>query len=153
YLKQLGAHRAPVVALRVVGGGGDGEVAEAPPVEGAPAAPVAPPPVEERRAPLERRHIQPKASFEQGEGTRYRVSYTKLGRAAFISHLDTSRLLQRLLRRAGVRVNYSRGFHPKPDLTFGPALALGVAALGEMVDVRLDEQPEPEALAERLRAA
>ena len=34
------------------------------------------------------------------DGQGYRVRYAKLGHAAYISHLDTSRVLQRLLRRA-----------------------------------------------------
>jgi radical SAM family uncharacterized protein/radical SAM-linked protein len=101
---------------------------------------------------LERRHMQPRAAFAQGEGTRYRLRYTKLGRAAYISHLDTSRLLQRLLRRADLGAIYSRGFHPKPDFVYGPALALGVAALGELVDVRLDGEWPPGELLLRLRA-
>lgn len=32
---------------------------------------------------------------------------------------------------------YSSGFHPKPDMTFSPALSLGVMSLGEMVDMKL----------------
>jgi radical SAM family uncharacterized protein/radical SAM-linked protein len=88
--------------------------------------------------PMTRGRMQPRAEFVQGQGTRYRVRYTKLGRVAYISHLDTSRLLQRLLRRAELPAIYTRGFHPKPDLVFGPALGLGIAALGEVVDVRLD---------------
>src|SRR5207302_10203347 len=105
------------------------------------------------KAPLERKHIHPRPQFEQGEGTRWRIAYTKLGRAAFISHLDTYRLLQRLFRRAGVSMCYSRGFHPHPDMTFGPALALGIAALGELLDMRLDGDFDPRALLDRLRAA
>jgi radical SAM family uncharacterized protein/radical SAM-linked protein len=80
----------------------------------------------------------PRASFAQGAGHRYRVRYTKLGRASFISHLDTMRLLQRMLRRAEIEMIYTKGFHPKPDMTFGPALGLGVASLGEICDLRLE---------------
>jgi radical SAM-linked protein len=34
---------------------------------------------------------------------------------------------------------YTKGFHPKPDMTFCPALSLGVMSLDEYVDVRLEE--------------
>ncbi len=93
---------------------------------------------------------QPSPQFTQGEGTRYRLRYTKLGRAAFISHLDVMRLLQRVFRRAKVELTYSLGFHPKPNMTFGPALGLGIASLGEMFDVRVDGSPDAGELAAAL---
>lgn len=92
----------------------------------------------------------PAPKFTQGHGTRYRLRYTKLGRAAFISHLDVMRLLQRVFRRADVPLTYSLGFHPKPNLVFGPALGLGVASLGELFEARVDGTPDAEALAARL---
>src|SRR6185295_14282600 len=55
-----------------------------------------------------------------------------------------------VIRRTGVRLEYTRGFHPKPDMTFSPALSLGVASLGEYLDVRLIDAPEPEELVRRL---
>ena len=86
----------------------------------------------------ERGQPRKKAAFSQSEGQRYRLRYRKLGRAAFIGHLDAMRLLQRMLRRAGCEPIYTRGFHPKPDMVFGPALGLGVVSLGEVVDLRLE---------------
>jgi radical SAM-linked protein len=65
--------------------------------------------------------------------------------------LDLIRELPRAIRRAGVRTAYTRGFHPKPDMTFGPALSLGVASLDEYLDVSLVEAPEPEELVRRLQ--
>lgn len=108
---------------------------------------------ERERKSRSRRKPEPAPQFVQGEGTRWRFRYTKLGRAAFISHLDVNRLLQRVLRRAGITACYTVGFHPKTDLTFGPALALGVPSLGELVEVRLDGEFEAADLLERLGAA
>jgi radical SAM-linked protein len=92
------------------------------------------------------------AGFEQEEGTRFRIRYGKVGRGAFIAQLDTMRLLIRVFRRAGVEMIYSKGFHPKPLLSFAPALGLGVASLSEICDVRVlfDDADQ---LADRLRAA
>ena len=92
----------------------------------------------------------PAPQFNQGPGTRYRLRYAKLGRAAFISHLDIMRLLQRVFRRADMSVSYTLGFHPKPNMSYGPALGLGVASLGELFEVRLDGQPDAGTLVERL---
>src|SRR5207244_4290088 len=60
---------------------------------------------------------------------RYRLRYTKLGRVVFLGHLDLIRHLPRVFRRAGLEVAYSAGFHPKPELTFAPALGLVVSSL------------------------
>jgi radical SAM-linked protein len=49
-----------------------------------------------------------------------------------------------------VRTAYTRGFHPKPDVTFAPALSLGVASLDEYLDVRLSGAPGEDELVERL---
>lgn len=107
----------------------------------------------------ERGRPRKQKAFSQSEGARYRIRYQKLGRAAFLSHLDAMRLLQRMLRRAGIEPIYTAGFHPKPDMVLGPALGLGVASLGEYSDVRLEKLPETDdfisetELTDRLRAA
>lgn len=68
----------------------------------------------------------------------YRLHYTKLGRTAFLGHLDVGRLLGRSFRRAHLPLCMSRGFSPKPRMTFGPALSLGVPSFAEVVDVDLE---------------
>jgi radical SAM-linked protein len=55
-----------------------------------------------------------------------------------------------MIRRAGIRTHYTEGFHPKPDMSFGPALALGIASTAECIDVKLIDPPEPEELIARL---
>ncbi|MGB0678918.1 MAG: TIGR03960 family B12-binding radical SAM protein [Polyangiales bacterium] len=72
---------------------------------------------------------------------RLRLAYSKLGPAAYQGHLDMVRLLPRVLRRAGWSVAYTRGFRPKADLVFGPALAVGIASCNEYVDIKLDALP------------
>lgn len=91
----------------------------------------------EKRKPKRPEERRPRAQFTQGAPTRYRIRYTKIGPAAFSSHLDMIRALPRIFRRAGLPLFYSQGFHPKPDLTFGPALSLGVASLDEYVDAKI----------------
>jgi radical SAM family uncharacterized protein/radical SAM-linked protein len=81
---------------------------------------------------------------------RVRLKYEKRGPAALLGHLDFIRELPRMIRRAGVRTAYTEGFHPKPDMSFGPALALGIASVGEYVDIKLIDPPEPQELVERL---
>jgi radical SAM family uncharacterized protein/radical SAM-linked protein len=116
-----------------------------------PPAPVQAP---ERRAEdavgLSRKSRQPTTRAVQGEARRYRLRYTKLGRIAYLGHLDLIRHLPRIFRRAGLEIFYSVGFHPKPELSFGPALGLGIPSLGELLDVKLIEDLAPADLVRRL---
>jgi radical SAM-linked protein len=110
-----------------------------------PVVPAPDPTETKRRAPEAYR--PPQAG---GEPERFRLRFRKTGPAALLGHLDLIRELPRIIRRAGVRTAYTRGFHPKADMTFGPALSLGVASLEEYLDVRLIGAPEPDELLEKL---
>lgn len=68
---------------------------------------------------------------------RYRVQFTKEGYAAFLSHLDLARLFERVFRRAHVPIIYSQGFNPRPKISFGQPLALGVQSKAEFFDVEI----------------
>jgi radical SAM-linked protein len=84
-------------------------------------------------------HDRPAQPGERQE--RWRLSFEKLGPSALLGHLDFTRELGRVIRRAGLRPVYSQGYNPKPRFTFGPALALGVASLDEKIDVDLIDPP------------
>ncbi|HLM71417.1 MAG TPA: TIGR03960 family B12-binding radical SAM protein, partial [Polyangiaceae bacterium] len=79
---------------------------------------------------------------------RYRFRFEKTGPMALLGHLDLIRELPRVWRRVGVQMAYTKGFHPKPDMTFCPALSLGVMSLDEYVDVRFEEELDAAALEE-----
>jgi len=78
--------------------------------------------------------------------------FTKLGSSAYLSHLDLIRALPRAFRRAGLPLFYTSGYHPKADMTFSPALSLGVMSLGEVVDVKLTCSGDASAWLEALSA-
>jgi len=65
----------------------------------------------------------------------YRAEFTKDGDAAFLGHLDFQRLIQMALRRSGLPAAYSQGFHPHPQLRFGPPLPVGVSGDLELMDI------------------
>lgn len=102
-----------------------------------------------------RKQRKPQVSFPDLPKTKYRLRYTKVGRAAYLGHLDSMRMFMRLLRRASIRAAYSRGFHPKPIMHFSPALPLGVSSLGEVLDLAIEDGPSgamaADDLLERLR--
>lgn len=64
-------------------------------------------------------------------GRRFRVAYSKTGPARFFGHLELANILVRALHRAGIRLVYTAGFHPKPKIAFGDALAVGVESMEE----------------------
>jgi radical SAM family uncharacterized protein/radical SAM-linked protein len=70
----------------------------------------------------------------------YRIRFAKVGRAAFLGHLDLVRLLARSFRRADLPLAVTRGYSPKPRITFGPALGLGVPSLGELIDADIEHR-------------
>jgi radical SAM family uncharacterized protein/radical SAM-linked protein len=147
FLHKLGADKRPIVLLPKVE---EPVAATAEPaaVDGEAPKPSAPPKGKPRKArPEAFRPARP-----GGPPVGYRLKFEKTGPAALLGHLDLARELPRALRRSGVRLRYSEGFHPKPDLSFGPALSLGVASLDEYVDARLIDAPPIPELIERLRA-
>ncbi len=74
------------------------------------------------------------------------------GRAAYLSHLDMQRTLQRALRRADMPLQYSQGFNPHPLMAFAGALATGAESQREWFDVRLDGEIAPADFEARLNA-
>lgn len=79
-----------------------------------------------------------------------RVKYAKRGRLAFLSHLETIRSMERIIRRARLPYALSEGFNPHMKVGFGPALPCGAAGYGEYLDVRLREYVKPDVALERM---
>lgn len=90
---------------------------------------------------------------QRGTPQRVRLRFEKTGPSALLGHLDLIRELPRIIRRAGIAIAYTQGYHPKPDMTFGPALSLGVASLDEYADVRLLDPPPADEVVRRLNDA
>ena len=67
---------------------------------------------------------------------RYRLFYSKTGRARFLSQIDFLNVVQRVFRRAGLPVLMSEGFHPKMTVSFLPALPLGMRAERDCLDFK-----------------
>lgn len=80
-----------------------------------------------------------------------RIMFTKTDEAKYISHLDLTRNMQRVIKRAGVPIWYTQGFNPHPFMTFALPLSLGTDGLHETMDVKLlDENMDFSEIKERL---
>lgn len=65
--------------------------------------------------------------------------------------MDLARLWERLVRRAGLAIALTEGFHPKPKISFPSALALGIEGVDEAVELELTDAIELKNLAEQLQ--
>ncbi len=84
---------------------------------------------------------------------RLRIRYAKRGRMRFTSTRDFQRALERAVRRAGLPVAYSAGFHPHPKISYANAAPTGTASEAEYVEVSVTRPVEPAAVAPLLDAA
>ena len=62
-----------------------------------------------------------------------RVIYAKKGRMKYVSHLDMTRYMTRLIRVSGVPAWYTEGFNQHIYMTFALPLSLGVTTDYEMI--------------------
>ena len=69
---------------------------------------------------------------------RVRLKYTKEANCRFLSHLDLVRTFIRSLRRARIPMAYTQGFNPQPRLAFAAPLSVGIASIGEYLDLSLE---------------
>ncbi|MGL5150269.1 MAG: TIGR03936 family radical SAM-associated protein [Clostridium sp.] len=68
---------------------------------------------------------------------RYLIKFTKESEIKFISHLDLMRTIQKVIRRADLPIEYSKGFHPHMSLSIAQPLSVGVYSEGEYMDIVL----------------
>lgn len=74
------------------------------------------------------------------------VRYAKRGRLRFSSTRDFQRALERAVRRAGVPMAFSAGFHPHPRISYANAAPTGAASEAEYFQLQLSQQCDLEAL-------
>jgi radical SAM family uncharacterized protein/radical SAM-linked protein len=71
------------------------------------------------------------------ERFKVRLRLRKDGKARFVGHLEFMTLFHRAVRRAGLPVRFSAGFHPAPRISFPDALPTGVESDAEIIDLEL----------------
>ncbi|MFI5331930.1 MAG: TIGR03960 family B12-binding radical SAM protein, partial [Desulfobaccales bacterium] len=81
---------------------------------------------------------------------RYRLTYAKLEQARWLGHLELVGAFYRSLRRSGLPLVFSEGFHPLPRVSFHGALPVGLESLAETLDVELAQSLAPAALVDTL---
>lgn len=81
---------------------------------------------------------------------RYVIKFTKESSIKFISHLDLMRTIQRVIRRADLPMEYSKGFNPHMAMSIAQPLSVGVYSDAEYMDIVLTEELNEEEVINRL---
>ena len=80
------------------------------------------------------------------------VLYVKQGAARFFGHLELVNIFLRALKRAGIKVKFSEGFHPKPKISFDNPLPVGIESLKERFIITVPDHIRPQAVKDGLNA-
>ncbi|MBQ6819983.1 MAG: DUF2344 domain-containing protein [Clostridium sp.] len=83
---------------------------------------------------------------------RYIIKFTKESNIKFISHLDLMRTIQRVIRRADLPMEYSKGFNPHMALSIAQPLSVGVYSDAEYMDIVLVEELNENEVIDRLNS-
>lgn len=84
---------------------------------------------------------------------RYLIKFSKESDIKFVAHLDFMRTIQRMMKRSGLPVEYSKGFNPHINLSLAQPLAVGVYSSGDYMDAAFDEDIDENIVKEKLNAS
>ncbi|MBT3310829.1 MAG: TIGR03960 family B12-binding radical SAM protein [Desulfobacteraceae bacterium] len=74
---------------------------------------------------------------------KYSLSFSKKDKARYFGHLELVNIFLRAIKRAGINVKYTEGFHPKPKISFEDTLPLGIESEVEVFTIFIDENQKP----------
>lgn len=73
----------------------------------------------------------------------YRLKFSRGDEVKYISHLDIMKVFEMTMRRAKIKISYSQGFNPHPNIVFGLPMGVGLVSLAEYMDISLEENLSP----------
>ncbi len=85
-----------------------------------------------------------------GDERQLLITFSKTGPGRFLGHLEMASIFVRALRRLGLRLKYSQGFHPQPKLSFQDALPVGMESLAELLLVTVGGETSAKRIVARL---
>lgn len=82
--------------------------------------------------------------------SKLRLLFIKEGPAAYISHLDLLRTVQRAFPRTELDIKHSQGYHPHPILSIVLPLPVGQSSDCELLDFEVTQDADGSGIAEKL---
>ena len=84
--------------------------------------------------------------------TPWRITFCKCWTGRFHSHIDMMRAWMRALRRTGMPIYYTRGYNPKPKISYlTPPLSVGQTSECEILDFRMEQDVMAQRLQDEIR--
>ena len=83
---------------------------------------------------------------------RLKICYEKKDQARYFGHLELKNVFFRAIRRAGIPVKYSEGFHPMPRASFEDPLPIGMESEEEAFILTVEDTAKPLIVRDRLNA-
>ncbi len=80
------------------------------------------------------------------------VHYSKRDPAHYFGHLELVRIFERAVRRSGIEVEFTGGFHPKPKFSFHDPLPVGMQSEKEIFFLTLKNRADLERFADRVNS-
>ncbi len=81
------------------------------------------------------------------------ITFSKTGPARFLGHLEMANVFIRAFRRSGIRLKFSEGYHPKPQMAFFDALPVGMESFQEYLVVTTSGEVAADKLVSRLNSS
>lgn len=81
-----------------------------------------------------------------------RLYFEKSREMQYLSHRDFLRFLERLFKISSIPIVFSKGFHPRPKMSFGSPISIGEEAFNEPFDIEISEYLENTILMDTLNS-
>jgi len=83
---------------------------------------------------------------KEADYKKVKVFYSKQNHAKYFGHLELANIFLRALRRSGIPVKYSEGFHPMPRISFHDPLPIGMESMNEFLYLTVPGNLKPETI-------
>lgn len=87
-------------------------------------------------------HLTSSNDLNNSKRKKYLLTFSKINESRFLSHLELSRLFIRAIKRAGLKMLFSEGYHPMPKISFLTALPVGTESLHESLVIELTDDKQ-----------
>ncbi len=96
-----------------------------------------------------RRPVPSEVEASARRSRRILFAFRKTGKAAFLGHLDVAQVFERAFLRAGYKVEFTKGFNPKPRLEFAQPISLGLESQREIALIEVLDWDDEESFRRR----
>ncbi|MCP3898704.1 MAG: TIGR03960 family B12-binding radical SAM protein [Desulfobacteraceae bacterium] len=81
---------------------------------------------------------------------KYKIFYSKLKSVKYIGHLEFAKIIRRAIRKAGIKVKYTKGFNPNIKLSFDNPIPVGMESEQEFFILFVDSALQKDQIKSKL---